>query len=752
MSEQDSSSSLEGINNLNQIHSLVRFEDSDEITDFDSDIFETELDSGLERELSEPEALAYPNFGDNVNLQDYEETSDSEDSLDDDQGNNNGATSTSSSSDSESDGTQIWVPSVNQKTPTSTLKNSPHSISAVQSPVSPGSVSQTVFLPPVPPQPSRHSIISHNSTTGRYETVIVEDEMDLVPNGDSGISNNESPDNISALEQPVIQFPPPPPQVNGGHRVQHHTDPHTQREQFSSSLYNILSGLYAVFIIIIGVVLPIGEIFAERITANYFEGFYIYLYGLSIIFLSYVYIYLLQNNTWKRGRKKSHCDSLLGKPKWKKVEIDEVSKNTGSFYLRLGAVVFGIASMIHDGLWFGQFFEHGFHSECNELILGIRPILHLVFTFIQLYFIFLNSKMCIHRYKHLARFGLMHMIATNICVWLRNVIRETVRDVQIYQRSNIAAVAMTINQTEASTVTFENITESHQHTECDHHDIFGDVVDKSSAYLYPCTIVYSIICAGILYVIWLNIGKTIATSRGVQSEQIERKLVLHVDCNASHRGLFCGIFILLATVITIITFLIFINKAEYINTAVLMVHIIEIVIYMLTSIAVFAACSAMRHLYYDYYRYITLDEILLLVSQTGVFLAAIFSLLAAIYSYDTIGGVLILATSCLVLIQSAAQTVLVLSGLRRFTGISDTTQRPGRQFVTFLLVANVALCGLCMMETVRSSVNPVQQEFYGYLVWSIILHVSIPLQIFYRFHSAVCLANIWKNAYKPKQL
>ena len=36
--------------------------------------------------------------------------------------------------------------------------------------------------------------------------------------------------------------------------------------------------------------------------------------------------------------------------------------------------------------------------------------------------------MCIHRYRIFARFGLMHMIATNICVWLRTVAVETVRE------------------------------------------------------------------------------------------------------------------------------------------------------------------------------------------------------------------------------------------------------------------------------------------------------------------------------------
>lgn len=38
--------------------------------------------------------------------------------------------------------------------------------------------------------------------------------------------------------------------------------------------------------------------------------------------------------------------------------------------------------------------------------------------------------MCIHRYKVLARFGLMHMVATNLCVWFDNIVRETIREIQ----------------------------------------------------------------------------------------------------------------------------------------------------------------------------------------------------------------------------------------------------------------------------------------------------------------------------------
>lgn len=56
---------------------------------------------------------------------------------------------------------------------------------------------------------------------------------------------------------------------------------------------------------------------------------------------------------------------------------------------------FSIGSMIKSGLHFGEYFEMTSSESCGHILYGIRPILHLCFTFIQLYFVFLNSKVCV---------------------------------------------------------------------------------------------------------------------------------------------------------------------------------------------------------------------------------------------------------------------------------------------------------------------------------------------------------------------
>jgi hypothetical protein len=50
------------------------------------------------------------------------------------------------------------------------------------------------------------------------------------------------------------------------------------------------------------------------------------------------------------------------------------------------------------------------------------------------------------------------------------------------------------------------------------------------------------------------------------------------------------------------------------------------------------------------------------------------------------------------------------------------------------------------MQKVEAS--PVQLSVYGFTTWALILRITLPLSIFYRFHSAITFAEVWKNSYK----
>ena len=48
--------------------------------------------------------------------------------------------------------------------------------------------------------------------------------------------------------------------------------------------------------------------------------------------------------------------------------------------------------MIYNGLELGSFFEIPWTSPCYQVLRGINPILQMVFTFSQMYFVFMNAR------------------------------------------------------------------------------------------------------------------------------------------------------------------------------------------------------------------------------------------------------------------------------------------------------------------------------------------------------------------------
>ena len=96
---------------------------------------------------------------------------------------------------------------------------------------------------------------------------------------------------------------------------------------------------------------------------------------------------------------------------------------------------------------------------------------------------------------------------------------------------------------------------------------------------------------------------------------------------------------------------------------------------------------------------------------------------------------------------------MIISEARRRICATRAQQqaKPGRQIITFMLFANITLWVLDTFMTHRDITQGVQTQFFGLLAWGIISRISLPLLIFYRFHSCVVLVEIWKNTYRTKE-
>ncbi|XP_033150221.1 proton channel OtopLc isoform X8 [Drosophila busckii] len=245
-----------------------------------------------------------------------------------------------------------------------------------------------------------------------------------------------------------------------------------------TSLFIVTSLVYAILLIVVCIAYVISDVTTHRLPVLYYETFFTYLYGASILFLLYVFCFLLQESSCcnggvpkpkpppkeKKSKKTKNADPADSKDaKGSKdsgkagkgaayqeaatdAEVAVTPKNVrkrktthsdlthGSFFLRVGAIAFGLGAMIYIGLEFGSFFEIPFDSPCHHILIGVNPLLQMIFTFMQMYFIFMNARLNIHRFKVIARFGLMHVVATNICVWIRTLVKESLLEITIHHQ------------------------------------------------------------------------------------------------------------------------------------------------------------------------------------------------------------------------------------------------------------------------------------------------------------------------------
>jgi len=538
-----------------------------------------------------------------------------------------------------------------------------------------------------------------------------------------------------------------------------------------------------------------AEVVSDNVAPGYYQLFYVYLFLMSLIFLLVIYIDLWKSKaTWAISHKRRHHSN----PNHEQDHTDGIFKlprprvHYGSFYLRLGAVLFGIGSMIYSGIEIGMFFElnMGKNAQCSNLFSVIRPLLQMIFVFVQMYFIFLNQKMNIYKNRFLSRFGLMHMIATNLCVWLNVLILETNHEIvdlhlnsphhdrrDAHSTSHQETESHNSNQTGFlfSPTAFDL---NHLISQCQrNNNIMSNLLAKSGPFLFPCTIEYTLICAAVLFAMWKNIpeehehykhhkrrkkiSRSLALNQVIDAESGENpesgymtKSAHHysVDCANANTGLFSGIFVMVLVIISLIVFFVLITSEDerLKKAAIEVASLTELALYAVTSVAVLIGMCQMRKLWYDTSANLCLDNLLLVVAQTGVFIYSAFCIIGAFFQLED--HLLAFLASLATLVQTTLQTVFILDSSSRFACTNEQVKRkPGRQVVTFLLVCNLAMWAINTLETNRADSHPIQVKFYGgEWAWPIITHVSMPLAIFYRFHSTVCLCEIWKKSFKFK--
>ena len=64
----------------------------------------------------------------------------------------------------------------------------------------------------------------------------------------------------------------------------------------------------------------------------------------------------------------------------------------------------------------------------NLFLMILSIMIQALFTFLQMHFLFVNSTVIVERFGLFARFGFIHLVATNLCLWIRIVIWESANE------------------------------------------------------------------------------------------------------------------------------------------------------------------------------------------------------------------------------------------------------------------------------------------------------------------------------------
>uniref|UniRef100_A0AAG5DIX0 Otopetrin n=1 Tax=Anopheles atroparvus TaxID=41427 RepID=A0AAG5DIX0_ANOAO len=466
-------------------------------------------------------------------------------------------------------------------------------------------------------------------------------------------------------------------------------------------------------------------------------------------------------------------------------------------YLKLGATWFCFGLLIHSVLLLSyqgilMNSRDGKWAACASNTTIAMEVLFLVYCLFLIFFFWKYANIVINRYRGLARFGIMHAIGTALAFWVLTIVRETVVAIRIKQSYYDDYSGQGENVTDVAGRHARD-TSMLAPGDCPGPEELNQVLASFSPYLYPFVIEFNILIVGLLYMIYANISKcpkkiTVKGHRGhggshhghgsvhgdhlskgggsasvldfdgksVCSEhcdhtldheaQVKTRLVVYGDCQHASRGLFAGLILVVATIVVIILFHIAARDDDYRDTGILLDGIFEVTVLGIMILATIVAYVQTSKLDINPHPISRLDDVLLFIAIPAFFSETLFSMIPAFENSSILNGFIVFTQITQVLLQ----TPWICDALRRCSNTEELQKKkPGKELVTFMTIANVSLWIYYTFAVKTGDFGDERYDYYGDVLWSILNHLSLPLIMFYRFHSSVCLVDIWRHSYEP---
>uniref|UniRef100_A0A182QKW8 Otopetrin n=1 Tax=Anopheles farauti TaxID=69004 RepID=A0A182QKW8_9DIPT len=458
-------------------------------------------------------------------------------------------------------------------------------------------------------------------------------------------------------------------------------------------------------------------------------------------------------------------------------------------YLKLGATWFCFGLLIHSVLLLSyqgilMNSRDGKWAQCASNTTIAMEVLFLFYCLFLVFFFWKYANIVINRYRGLARFGIMHAIGTALAFWVLTIVRETVVAIRIkqsYYDDDYATKSQEQPQEHDSSMLAPS--------DCPGPEELNQVLASFSPYLYPFVIEFNILIVGLLYMIYANISKcpkkvTVKGHKGHQHQhgdgqtskvgtgsvvdfdgksecsehcndtldheaQVKSRLVVYGDCQHASRGLFAGLILVVATIVVIILFHIASRDDDYRDTGILLDGIFEVTVLGIMILATVAAYYQTSRLDINPHPISRLDDVLLFIAIPAFFSETLFSMIPAFENGSILNGFIVFTQ----IVQVLLQTPWICDALRRCSNTGELQRKkPGKELVTFMTIANVSLWVYYTFAVKTGDFGDERYDYYGDVLWSILNHLSLPLIMFYRFHSSVCLVDIWRHSYEPGEM
>ena len=344
-----------------------------------------------------------------------------------------------------------------------------------------------------------------------------------------------------------------------------------------------------------------------------------------------------------------------------------------------------------------------------------------------------------------SHFGLMNLVATNVIIWIKTVIKESLLE---------------FNEIKGETNKTDHHHSHHDHIHivkretwnhlshlvkreieddiCDdseHFEVIFNILRASTPILFAFIIEFVLIGATVFFNMWANI-----TDQHEAEQKVElnprfpnpRALIKKTDWSNSLYGAVAGLIIFTFNMIALGSFFQFLSVESYLDE-----YIEKIMRSFTNSLGIIAAVIGSVQVKKMVSREEKEDfgsDLFLLnlgAAFTFVYMGLGISVGTAHSHDESFPASVLIVNGALSICQIISQIILVNLLLKHETK-KDDDQHAGRQMITFLVLMNFSLWFVNTFELQKSKASVVEAEVYGKFTWVWLQRLTLPIVIFFR--------------------